>query len=226
MRFSLPHSLATLVAGTLLIGLTAAAPDESAGQPQPDKDGFVSLFDGKSLDGWKIGKNADSWKVEDGHITVHGVGPAHLFYDGPIHNHDWKNFHLKAEVMTFPHANSGIYFHTKYQEESWPAQGFEAQVNCTHKDWKKTGSLYDIADVKDPHHKDNEWFLYEIIVKGNHVVLKINGDTVTDWTEPADFKPPANHAGRFLQHGTVALQGHDPGSQVFFKSVLIKPLDD
>ena len=45
---------------------TAPATDE----PKPDKDGFVSLFDGKTLDGWKIGKNAGSWKVEDGHLVV------------------------------------------------------------------------------------------------------------------------------------------------------------
>jgi hypothetical protein len=226
MRFSIPRSLATLFAGSLLFTLAGAGPQETPAAPQPDKDGFVSLFDGKSLDGWKVGKNAESWSVEDGHITCHGPGPSHMFYDGPIHNHDWKNFELKVELMTFPHANSGVYFHTKYQEEGWPAQGFECQVNCTHKDWKKTGSLYDIADIKDPHHKDNEWFLYDIIVKGDHVVLKINGETVNDWTQPADFKPPKNHPGRFIQHGTIALQGHDPGSQTYFKSVMIRALDD
>ena len=147
-------------------------------------------------------------------IVVHGPGPSHLFYDGPVHNHDLKNFHLKAMVMTFPHANSGIYFHTKYQEAGWPDQGFEAQVNATHGDWKKTGSLYDIKDIKDPHHEDEKWFLYEVIVKGNHVELKIDGKTVNDWTQPDDFTPPKGHAGRFLQHGTFALQGHDPGSKV------------
>src|SRR5436305_15058922 len=114
---------------------------------KPDKDGFYSLFNGKNLDGWKVGKNATSWKVQDGQIVVHGQGPSHLFYEGPVHHHDFKNFHLKAHVMTFPHANSGIYFHTKYQEEGWPDQGFEAQVNATHEDWKKTGSLYDVKNI-------------------------------------------------------------------------------
>ncbi|HSU67995.1 MAG TPA: DUF1080 domain-containing protein [Tepidisphaeraceae bacterium] len=227
MRFRLVRSLATLCAGALMIGLAGAAEDSTSGaQPQPDKDGFVSLFDGKSLDGWKIGDNAESWKVEDGQIVVHGKGPAHLFYVGPVHNHDWKNFHLKAEVMTYPHANSGIYFHTAYQEKGWPDQGFECQVNCTHGDWKKTGSLYDIQDIRDPHQKDNAWFLYEIIVKGDKVTLKIDGNTVNEWTQPANFTPPKNHKGRFLQHGTFALQGHDPGSEVHFKSVVVKPLDD
>ncbi|HEX4796533.1 MAG TPA: DUF1080 domain-containing protein [Humisphaera sp.] len=212
------------VGAIVLAAMFCIAADDAG--PKPDKDGFVALFDGKSLDGWKIGSNASSWKVEDGHMTVHGPGPAHLFYDGPVHNHDWKNFHLKAEVMTFPHANSGIYFHTKYQESNWPDQGFECQVNATHSDPIKTGSLYHVKDVmNNSPQKDNEWFLYEIIVKDHTVTLKIDGKTVNEWTQPADFKPPAGNPGRFIQHGTIALQGHDPNSQVYFKSVMIKALD-
>ncbi|MDB5290576.1 MAG: hypothetical protein JWL69_1817 [Phycisphaerales bacterium] len=227
MRFSIPRISAALIAGALLIGLVRAAEPAAKGDvPKPDKDGFYSLFDGKSLDGWKVGKNPDTFKVEDGHIVVNGKGPSHLFYDGPVHDHDFKNFHIKVEMMTFPHANSGVYFHTKYQEEGWPDQGFEAQVNATHSDWIKTGSLYHIKDLKDPHHKDNEWVVYEVIVKGNHVTVKVNGDTVNDWTQPEGFKPPNGHPGRFLQHGTFALQGHDPGSKTYFRSVLVKPLDD
>ncbi len=211
----------------LLLGaVSTVRSDEPNSAPKPDKDGFYSLFDGKTLDGWKIGKNAGSWKVEDGNLVVHGEGPAHLFYVGPVHDHDFKNFHFKAQVMTFPHANSGIYFHTKFQEAGWPDQGFEAQVNATHGDWKKTGSLYDVVDIREPNHVDEKWFQYDIIVKGKHVELKIDGKTVNDWTQPDDFKPLKGHAGRFLQHGTFALQGHDPGSKVYFKNLLVKPLDD
>jgi hypothetical protein len=217
------------LAGSILAAAASHAWADDSGKsaaPKPDKDGFYSLFDGKSLAGWKVGKNADSWTVQDGMMMVNGPGPAHLFYEGPVHDHDFKNFHLKAQVMTLPNSNSGIYFHTKYQEEGWPDQGFEAQVNATHGDWKKTGSLYDIKNIRDPHHEDNKLFLYEIIVKGDHVELKIDGKTVCDWTQPADFKPPQGHPGRFLQHGTFALQGHDPGSKVYFKEILVKPLDD
>lgn len=229
MQFRVLRSLGTALAAAMLMGLIGAGPQEDAGaggqNPPPDNEGYVSLFDGKTLDGWKVGNNADSWKVEDGHIVVHGLGPSHMFYVGPVHQHEWKNFHLKAEVKTFPHANSGIYFHTAYQEAGWPDQGFEAQVNATHTDWKKTGSLYDIVNIRDPHHKDGEWFVYDIIVQNDHVVLKIDGTTVCDWTQPPDFKPPANHPGRFLQHGTFALQGHDPGSECWFRNIVVKPLD-
>jgi hypothetical protein len=194
--------------------------------PNPNA-GFIPLFDGKTINGWKVGKNADSWKVENGELVVHGPGPAHLFYDGPVHNHDWKNFHLKAMVMTRPHANSGIYFHTKYQEEGWPSQGFEAQVNQTQSDRKKTGGLYAVKDVMDtPPAADNQWFLYEIIVDGKHVTIKIDGKVTTDWTEPTPPTPPPSMSGRFLQHGTIALQGHDPDSETHYKDITIKALPE
>ena len=70
---------------------------------------WVSLFDGKSLDGWKVGDNASTFRVDSGMIIVNG-NTAHLFYDGAVHNHNFKNFELKADVLTKPHSNSGIYF--------------------------------------------------------------------------------------------------------------------
>ncbi|HSZ56861.1 MAG TPA: DUF1080 domain-containing protein [Tepidisphaeraceae bacterium] len=219
------RSLSIAASLMLLAAAALVASGDDASQAQPDKDGFYSLFNGKDLDGWKVGANAASWSVQDGQIVVHGKGPSHLFYVGPTHNHDWKDFYLKAEVMTYPHANSGIYFHTKYQESRFPDKGFECQIDCTHSDMKKTGSLYDVVDTDYPHHKDNEWFLYEIIVKGNHVVLKVNGEVACDWHQPDDFKSPKGHADRVIDHGTIALQGHDPGSECHFKSILIKPLE-
>lgn len=232
-RWKRVTGLAALVAlGLSLSGALRAADkpeaksDAKAEAPKPDADGFYELFDGKDLNGWKIGKNADSWKVENGEMVVHGPGPAHLFYEGPVHNHDFKNFHLKAEVLTKPHANSGIYFHTQYQEDDWPRKGFEAQVNETHSDRKKTGGLYNIKDVLDnAPAQDDKWFLYEIIVEGKHVILKVDGKTTTDWTEPDPPTPPKGMEGRVISHGTIALQGHDPKSEVHYKSVKIKPLD-
>ena len=211
-----------------LLSLIARAADAPPAPDKPDADGFVELFNGKDLAGWKVGKNADSWRVENGEIVVHGPGPSHLFYDGPVHNHDWKNFHLKAQVLARPNANSGIYFHTKFQEEGWPSQGFEAQVNNTYKpDPKKTGGLYAVKDVMNVSPvEDDKWFSYEIIVEGKHVTIKIDGKTTTDWTEPDPPTPPKGMSGRVLQHGTIALQGHDPGSEVHFKSVKIKALGD
>jgi hypothetical protein len=194
-------------------------------QAQPDAEGFITLFDGKSLDGWKANENPESFKLKDGNIVVNGER-SHLFYVGPVKNHDFKNFHFKAEVMTFPNSNSGIYFHTKWQDKGFPDNGFECQVNNTYThDPKKTGGLYSVKDVMNTAPVgDNEWFTYEIIAKGNNVQIKINGKTTTDWTQPADWKP-RGFSGRKLGSGTFALQGHDPGSKVMFRNIKVKPLD-
>jgi len=186
------------------------------------EEGWISLFDGKTLNGWKASENKDTFSVRDGMIVVDGPR-SHLFYVGPVENAGFKNFEIKAEVMTKPGANSGIYFHTEYQERGWPAKGFEVQVNNSHSDWRKSGSLWDIKDVREGP-KDNEWFTEHIIVRDKHVVIKVNGKTTVDWTEPEDWKPPRGMPGRKIARGTFALQGHDPKSVIYYKNIMVKPL--
>lgn len=186
------------------------------------KPKWVSLFDGKTLNGWKVGENAASFKVEDGAIVVNGpVG--HLFYDGSVGNHDFKNFEFKAKVMTMPGSNSGLYFHTKYQEKSWPSKGYEVQVNNSHTDWKRTASLYDIKDVKETYVKDNEWYTETILVQGKRIITKINDQVVVDYTEPDNID---QSKGRKLSSGTFAIQAHDPKSKVLVKDIMVKILPD
>ena len=122
--------LALAIALLLTARMTSAADEK--------EEGFTVIFDGKSLDGWKVGQNADTFKLINGEIVAHGP-TAHLFYVGDPK--PFKNFELRVDVMTEPNSNGGIYFHTKYQEKSWPKYGFEAQVNNSHSDWKRTGSL-------------------------------------------------------------------------------------
>lgn len=197
----------------------------AAGKPNVE-EGFVSLFDGKTLDGWKVGENPDTFKIEDGMIVANGP-VAHLFYRGDVAGHDFKNFHFKAEVMTFPQSNSGIYFHTTYQDEGFPKAGVECQVNNSHKDWRRTGSLWGIEDIREVPTKDNVWFTQEIVVEGKHVVVKLDGKTVVDYSFPEaavdGYKLPSGMA--WLSHGTFALQGHDPGSKACFKNIRVKILD-
>ena len=190
--------------------------------PQVD---WVSLFDGKSLTNWKVGENANTFSVENGTIVAHGP-TAHLFYEGDVHQHNFKNFEFKADVMTTPGSNSGIYFHTEYQDSSWPKKGYEVQVNNSHTDWRRTGSLYAVQDVKEVYVKDNEWFTEYFKVEGKHVIVKINDKTVVDYTEPGNVKRDAGSEGRLISNGTFALQGHDPNSKVFFKNIMVKVLPD
>ena len=184
---------------------------------------WVSLFDGKSLANWKVGDNAETFSVDSGIIIVHGK-TAHLFYDGKVMDHNFRNFELKADVLTWPGANSGIYFHTAFQQGGWPAKGYEVQVNNSHTDWRRTGSLYGIQDVKEVYVKDNEWYTEYVKVEGKHVTIKINDKTVVEYTEPDNVKRDKGSEQRVISSGTFALQGHDPKSVVHFRNVMVRAL--
>jgi Domain of Unknown Function (DUF1080). len=197
-----------------------------------DEEGFVSMFNGKDLTGWKSNEeHPGAFKVEEGAIVVNGER-AHLFWEGEEGaNPEIKNFIFRAKVKTEPKANSGIYFHTKFQPEGWPAEGYEAQVNASHSDRRKTGSLYAVADIVDfAPHKDGEWFDYEIKVQDKTITVKITPEdgrpTSIEFREPDDWKGPnPGMAGRLLGAGTFALQAHDPESKVSFKDLRFKELD-
>jgi hypothetical protein len=199
----------------ILIGLSAVLIASSAMKPVTRTE-WVSLFDGKTLTGWKASERPATFTVADGAIVVNG-DRAHLFYEGAVSNHAFKNFELKLKVMTFPGANSGIFIHTAYQEEGWPSKGYEVQVNNTQSDWRRTASIYAVQDVKEVFVKDNEWFDMYIIVQDKKVTVKLNDKIVNEYTEGEN--------GR-LTGGTIALQGHDPGSRVMYKDIMIKILPD
>lgn len=186
-------------------------------------DEWVSLFDGKTLNGWKVGANASAFKVENGSIIVNG-NVSHLYYDGEMQQHLFKDFEFKADVMTTPGSNSGIYFHTQYQEKDWPKKGYEVQVNNSHTDWRRTGSLWAIQDVKETYAKDNEWFTLHIKVSGKHITLAINDKTVVDYTEPENVQREEGMKDRIISSGTFALQGHDPKSKVYYRNIKVKVL--
>ena len=193
--------------------------------PSSPKKKSQSLFNGQSLEGWKVGANSSSFSVQERAIVVNG-DVAHLYYDGPIGNHNFKNFEFKAEVKTTAGSNSGIYFHTEYQESSWPQKGYEVQVNNSHTDWRRSGSLWAIQDVKEVYAKDDEWYTTYIKVEGKHVTVKINDKQVVDYTEPDNAERPKGMEKRLVSSGTFALQGHDPKSKVYFKNIQVRVLND
>ena len=125
--------------------------------------------------------------------------------------------------MTLPHSNSGIYFHTRFQDDGWPKAGFECQVNNTYHDPKKTASVYGVKDTLEAPAKDDEWFEVYIKVEGKKVVTKVNEKTIIEWTQPDDWKAGSSFE-RKLGEGTFALQGHDPGSTVLFRNLMVKRL--
>ncbi len=194
---------------------------------------WTTLFDGETLAGWKASENIESWKIEDGALVTSG-NRSHLFYDGEVMNHDFKNFELMVDVKTTPGSNSGIYFHTQFQEEGWPSTGYECQVINSNNpaepgsyvEHKMTGSIYAIRNSWKPPVPDNEWFNYHIIVQGKTIKTFINGELIAEYTEPDEVYRPEGMKGRLLSSGTFAFQCHDPGSVVYYKNVKVKPLPD
>lgn len=179
-------------------------------------------MDGQTFSGWKLTEESPStWKIVDGAFVAKGPR-SHLFYEGD--GKPFKNFHLKVEVMTEPGSNGGIYFHTRYQAKDWPRAGFESQVNCTHSDWIKTGSLYGLVNIARSAAQDKKWWTQEIIVKDNTVTVLVDGERVFAYTEP-NGSQAGNPFERKLGEGTFALQGHDPKSVVHYKNIRVKRLD-
>ena len=206
----------------LLIALALAVTSQARINAAETEEGFTSLMDGKTFNGWKMAEeNKDTWKIEDGAFVAHG-NRCHLFYEGD--GKPFKNFHLKVEVMTEQNSNGGIYFHTKYQASDWPRGGFECQVNNTHTDWIKTGSLYGICNTGLTAAQDKKWWTQEIVVQGHSVTVMIDGKKVVQYVEPTGAQPGTDFQ-RKLDEGTFGLQGHDPGSTIRYKNIRVKRLD-
>ena len=237
----------------LVAGLALLATNPLAAQTPSPEEGFVSLFDGKTLNGWKVGDNATLFHVEDGMIVMDCPAdnhrPAHLFYDGDINGHTFKNFDLRVDVMTYPGANSGIYFHSEFQNAGFPSKGLECQVDNSHSDWRRTGSLYGLfnltwgpetpsADNKqtvvylaNAPVKDEVWYTQEIVCRNGLVTVKLNGQPMFTYQIPdADSVHRLSSGATWLPQGTFALQGHPPMpghiSKVGFRNIRVKVLPD
>jgi len=217
---------------TRLLVITAAM--LTASQPSVEP-GFTPLFNGKDFSGWKIAGPAETFSIQDGAIVANGAA-SHAYYDGPVRNHSFQNFDLKVDIMTRPGSNGGVYVLTEYQpigenlraSGRFPSKGFEIQVNNSHTDRIRTGSLYHVVDVLDQSPaKDDAWFTEDIIVNGNTITVSVDGKQVVQWTQPADWDGGREGPGRRITGpGTIALQGHDPNSTVYYRNIRIKPLPD
>ena len=226
--------LITIVAALAVVGLAAApraarSPVQAAPKPEA---GYTSLFNGTDLTGWKVGAavgqgntGEGTFKVVDGAIQANGApGAAHLFYDGPVHNHMFKDFDLRLDVMAKNKSNGGIYICTEWQPTGFPVTGFEVQVNNSHTDRVRTGSLYHVVDLSYIPAKDDEWFPMEIQVKGQTITIWIKHNKVVEWTQPPDWTTNYDTKERHLGTGTIAFQAHDPNSFTYYKNIRIKAL--
>lgn len=206
-----------------MIGALSLAPLAAAAGAQ-----WVDLFDGHSLKGWRASEHKTSWKLDGGQLVC--AGPrSHLFYQG----REFRNFELEVEACAPHAANSGVYFHTKYQESGFPDKGFEVQI-CNSLTGKEayqprsmTGSLYGLRTIYKPLAADDEWFTLHVAVRGKNIQVRLNGTLLADYTEPTPAIIPAGgERGRYLDRGTFALQCHDETTRTRFRKVRVRPLPD
>lgn len=178
---------------------------------------WVSLFDGKTLDGWeKVGKQESMWKVEDGAIQGSGEASMLVCTKGP-----YKNFKYRAEIKINDKGNSGLYFRTTRKPGF--TDGYEAQIDSTHTDPIRTGSLYGMCHVYDRLVEPDKWFTYELVVRDDiwrgrpmtRIKITIDGKELYEYLDFAlTFK-----------EGHFAFQQHDPGSKVSIRKVEVQELD-
>ena len=179
------------------------------------EEGFVSLFDGKTFDGWKINRVPESFAIEDGAIRANG-DCSHIFYEGKVNGGKFKNFELRMDVMTRKNSNGGVFIHTVFQDKGWPS-GYEIQVNNTQKDPQKSGGLYNTVKNLVPF-EDDRWMKYVILVKDGHVTVTVNEK------ELVNYKTEASTTKLLPEGGTFAIQAHDPGCKVDYKDLVVERL--
>ena len=195
---------------------------------QDPADGWVKIFNGKDLEGWKANDTEGEFYVTDeGEIAGKG-GRCHLFYMEEL-----QEFEMKIDVYINDGGNSGVYVLSPWVDNNWPTGGFELQVNSTQSDPVKTGSIYELVMVYDSPSPADEWFTYHVIVKGNEITVKVNDKTLYTFRDPTarfarraaagggEARPNFKYIG---QKGHIALQQHDPGSKPKFKNIYIKKL--
>jgi hypothetical protein len=192
---------------------------------------WIPLFDGKSLEGWRASEHIASWKVRDGCLVAEGQR-SHLFYVGPVGDNSLRNFELKAEVKTQGLADSGILFHTRFQEVGFPTKGHELQINNRRGDGdpyrplQRTGSLLGVRNVYKSCVKDGVWSSLRLRVIGHRIGVWVNGHPTVDYLEPEQPHRESERSTRLLSSGTIALQCHGPDSRVIYRRVAIRLLPD
>ncbi|MDA0660722.1 MAG: DUF1080 domain-containing protein, partial [Planctomycetota bacterium] len=142
-------------------------------------------------------------------------------YVGSVGGHHFKDFELKVEIKTTPGSNGGVFFHTGPQELALK-KGYEVQVCNSCPDQRKSGSLLVVEDLTNSPVADDEWFEYHITVIGKRIVVRVNGKTTVDYTEPEHPHRPETWEHRRLSHGLIALQAHDAQSIVYYRNIRVK----
>ncbi len=181
---------------------------------------WVSLFDGKSIDGWTaldLGnvKGMSHWEVKNG--MIEGTGLQSMLFSP---RGDYKNFRYRAELKINDGGNSGMYIRTP--KDATFSKGYEVQVNSTHKDPIKTGSVYTYVHLYKQLVPPDTFFTQEIeavdkMYRGKmvtHIKVSVNGEVLYEFLDHE----------RAWKEGHFAFQQHDPGSKVTIRKIEVMEL--
>jgi Domain of Unknown Function (DUF1080). len=204
------------------------------------KEGYLLLFDGKTMNGWRTYQNkpSDSWVVNNG--TLYCKGSATNKSDKRadlITNDQFENFDLSLDWKISPQGNSGIIYMVTEQYPASYLSGPEYQIiddnNFPEKleNWQKTAANYAMnpapAAVPNP---VGEWNHTRIVVNNGHVEHWLNGKKVVEYELWTDEWKKNKMAGKWKdapgygqsKRGHIALQDH--GSEAWFKNIRIRQL--
>ena len=211
----------------LVLAVVAFAALPAASQ----SDGWIQLFNGKDLTGWKhVGPGGDT--VENGLIKTHG-GMGLLWYT----QKKFGNCVLRVVYKAAPKANSGVFIQIPLPpKDPWDAvnSGYEVQIleqsdYPSFNEYHRTGALYSISKAGTYPPSADGWNTMEITMEGYQTVVRINGVTVSAW-DPSDPVLPRTYwyepqRGPRPDVGYIGVQNHNEESRVYFKEVSVKPLD-
>jgi hypothetical protein len=193
----------------------AAAP---APAPAAGKAG-TPLFDGSTLNGWRVQGSGDAFVVEDGCIKATGARSTLMFSGLPGTSPIMKDLDLTMKVKTENQANSGVFVHCRQNNDGVSfGNALELQIANENRDPQKTGSVWGVKPVDKIIVHDGEWFDYRITVQGMTVTTYINGEKTVEWAQPRGWTPPKS--GAQLSEGTIGLQSN--GGVVWFKDITLR----
>ncbi len=199
--------------GLVVVGLSLTA------TARADDGDYVSLFDGKTMSGWemlKLNPNSNSkWEVVDGALT--GTGEPSMLFSP---KGEYQNFRFRAEIKINDGGNSGMYF--RADKKNSFTVGYECQINSTHRDPIKTGSIYTIVHVYKQLVPPDTWFTQEVecVTKNYrgkvvpHIKVWVNGELLYELIDHSNT----------AASGYFAFQQHDPGSKVQIRKVEVMEL--
>ncbi|MDB6023436.1 MAG: hypothetical protein JWQ04_3293, partial [Pedosphaera sp.] len=193
----------------------------------PSEKGFVSIFDGKSLDGWSyIGKPGEEYYVTNGVLICPKEGHNNLVTDK-----EYSDFILRFDYKYYPDGNNGVAIRVPYSTENLTYVGVELQllddIAPMHKNikpWQHNGSVYGLAASTNSEGIIGEWNSEEVTCIGRHYKVVLNGRTLVDadLNKVHDPELLRTHPGFLRDRGRIGWLGHE--SKFEFRNIRIKEL--